>query len=138
MVTLSEPARAVVESDALGHLVTVNPDGSPQVSCVWVGLDGDELVFGSIGPRQKIHNIRRDPRVVVSLETDQANEMGLRQYLVVHGSARVEDGGAPDLLQRLARIYLGPTVRFPPMDDPPAGHVIRITPERVSGVGPWG
>lgn len=138
MVTLSEPARAVLESDALGHLVTLNPDGSPQVSCVWVGLDGDELVLASIGPRQKIHNIRRDPRVVVSFETDRANEMGLREHLVVHGSARVEEGGAPRLLQRLARTYLGPEARFPPMNDPPPGHVIRITPERVSGVGPWG
>ncbi|CAN5155510.1 PPOX class F420-dependent oxidoreductase [soil metagenome] len=138
MVTLSGAAREVIEGDALGHLVTVNADGSPQVSCVWVGVDGDELVCASLGPRRKIANIRRDPRVVVSFETARANEMGLRQYLVVHGGARVEEGGAPQLLQQLARTYLGPDVRFPPMDDPPPGHVIRITPERVSGVGPWG
>jgi hypothetical protein len=49
----------------------------------------------------------------------------------------VEEGGAPELLQRLARVYLGPDVKFPPMDDPPPGYVIRTTAERIGGVGPW-
>ena len=62
---------------------------------------------------------------------------GLKQYLVVHGRARIVEGGAPELLQRLARTYLGPDVRFPPMDDPPPGFVLRTTVERVGGVGPW-
>ena len=59
------------------------------------------------------------------------------QYFVVHGRARLVDGGAADLLQRLAYVYLGPDVKFPPMDDPPPGQVIRISVERVGGVGPW-
>ena len=62
---------------------------------------------------------------------------GLLQYLVVYGRARLEEGGAPELLQRLARVYLGPDVKFPPMDDPPPGHVMRIAVERVTGIGPW-
>ncbi|HEY7137089.1 MAG TPA: PPOX class F420-dependent oxidoreductase [Acidimicrobiia bacterium] len=137
MTTLPESARDLIASGALGHLVTVNADGSPQVSCVWVGLDGDELVVGSLGAREKLRNAERDDRVVVSFERDVTNDMGLREYLVVHGRARITDGGAPELLQRLAHTYIGPAVKFPPMDDPPAGHVLHIVAERFHGVGPW-
>ena len=135
---LPAEARALIESPALGHLVTLNADGSPQVSCVWVGLDGDELVSGHLSEKQqKLRNVRRNPRVVVSMEGTAMHPPGLKEYLVVHGTARIEPGGAADLLQRLAHVYLGPDVKFPPMDDPPEGFVMRITPERLRGVGPW-
>ena len=62
---------------------------------------------------------------------------GLREYVVVHGRATIEEGGAPELLQQLAHVHLGPDVKFPPMDDPPPGHLIRIAVERVGGIGPW-
>lgn len=137
MATLPQSARALLEGPALAHLVTLEPDGRPQVSIVWVGLDGDEIVSGHIPEHRKLRNIRRDPRVALSIEADSHNRMGLREYLVIHGSARVTEGGAPELLQRLAHVYLGPDVKFPPMDDPPPGYVTRITVERVSGVGPW-
>ena len=134
---LPPEARELIESEALAHMVTLNADGSPQVSCVWVGLEGDELVSGHLRDQQKLRNVRRDPRVVISLEGTETQPPGLKEYLVVHGTARLEPGGAPELLQRLARVYLGPGVRFPPMDDPPPGVVMRITPERLGGVGPW-
>jgi PPOX class probable F420-dependent enzyme len=134
---MGDEARALVESSALAHLVTLEPDGRPQMSCVWVGMDGDEIVFASLGPRRKLDNIARDPRVALSVEGSEFNAMGLKQYLVVHGTARIEEGGGPELLQRLARTYLGADVKFPPMDDPPPGVVVRIVPERLGGVGPW-
>ena len=137
MATLPPSARALVESDALAHLVTINSDGSPQVTCVWVGLEGDELASGHLFRQKKLDNIERDPRVALSLEGTKTNEIGLLEYLVVHGRARVEPGGAPELLQRLARVYIGPDVTFPPMPDPPPGFVIRISIERIGGVGPW-
>jgi len=131
-------ARELIESPALGHLVTLNPDGTPQVTCIWVGLDGDELVSGHLNDRQqKVRNVRRDPRVVLSIEGTAVHPPGLKEYLVVHGRARLEPGGAAELLQRLAHVYLGPDVKFPPMDDPPPGQIMRITPERLGGVGPW-
>lgn len=132
-----DEARAILESDALAHLVTINEDGSPQVSLVWVGLEDGELAFASLGPRRKLDNIRRDPRVVLSFEGTELDRLGLKQYLVVHGRARIEEGGGPELLQRLAHTYLGPEVKFPPMDDPPPGMVVRIAIERLGGVGPW-
>jgi PPOX class probable F420-dependent enzyme len=134
---MPEEARALVESSALAHLVTLESDGRPQISCVWVGMEGDDIVFSSLGPRRKLDNIARDPRVALSIEGDGFNQMGLKEYLIVHGTARVEEGGGPELLQRLAHTYLGADVKFPPMDDPPPGVVVHITPERLGGVGPW-
>jgi PPOX class probable F420-dependent enzyme len=137
VAALPESARAVVESDALAHLVTLNRDGSPQVTCVWVGLDGDEIVSAHLRQQQKLRNIQRDPRIALSIETPIVNPMGLREYLVVHGQARIQEGGAPELLQLLAHTYLGPDVKFPPMPDPPPGFVTRISVERIGGIGPW-
>jgi PPOX class probable F420-dependent enzyme len=134
---LPDSARELIESGALGHLVTVNADGSPQVTCVWVGVDDGELVSGHLGRWQKVKNVEREPRVVVSFEGTRMRPPGLKEYLVVHGRARVEEGGAPELLQRLAHVHLGPDVTFPPMPDPPPGYVLRIAPERLGGVGPW-
>lgn len=137
MSVLTDTVRAALTSGHLAHLVTLEPDGRPQVSIVWVGLDHDEIVSGHLGDRRKLENVRRDPRVALSMETGGTDPSGLARYLVVHGRARVTEGGAPELLQALATVYLGEGVRFPPMDDPPPGLVLHITPERVGGVGPW-
>lgn len=137
MSRLPDSARAVLESDALAHLVTVDRDGSPQVSVVWAGLDGDDVVTAHLREQQKLRNVRRDPRVAVTLETQVTNAMGLREYLVVHGRATVEEGGAPELLQELAHTYLGPDVVFPRIADPPPGFRLRIAVERIGGIGPW-
>jgi PPOX class probable F420-dependent enzyme len=138
VITLNDETRGALSAGHLAHLVTLNADGSPQVAIVWIGLDGDEIVSGHLSDaQQKLRNVRRDPRVSLSLVTGGRNANGLDHYLVIHGRARLEPGGAPELLQRLARVYLGPDVKFPPIDDPPPGFIMRITPERVSGVGPW-
>ncbi len=137
MVAIPESARSVLESSALGHLVTLEPDGRPQVSLVWVGLDGDEVVAAHLPEHRKIRNMRRDPRVALSIEAGTRNSIGLDEYVVIHGRARITEGGAPELLQDLARVYLGPDVKFPPMDDPPPGYITHITVERIGGVGPW-
>ncbi|HEX6506105.1 MAG TPA: PPOX class F420-dependent oxidoreductase [Chloroflexota bacterium] len=134
---LNDSVRKALTSGNLAHLVTLNPDGSPQVTIVWVGLEDGEIVCGHLGSRQKLKNVRQDPRVALSMETGGKNEIGLDNYLVVSGRARITEGGAPELLQRLAYTYIGPNVKFPPMDNPPPGYILRIVPERVSGVGPW-
>ncbi len=137
MTLLTDDVRAAITAGRLAHLTTLEPDGSPQVSLVWVGIEDDELVVGHLASGRKIRNLEADPRVAVSIETDRTNPMGLQEYLVIRGTARITPGGAPELLQRLAEVYLGPGVTFPPMDAPPPGNVIRITPTRVGGVGPW-
>jgi PPOX class probable F420-dependent enzyme len=137
MTSLPDSARTLLESTALAHLVTLNPDGSPQVTIVWVGLDGDEIVIGHLPEHRKIRNIRNDSRVALSVETSERNATGLNEYLVINGTARVTEGGAAELLQDLAHTYLGPEVRFPPMDNPPSGYITHISVDRISGVGPW-
>jgi PPOX class probable F420-dependent enzyme len=134
---LSPAVRRVLDGPHLAHLVTVNPDGSPQVTVVWVGLDGDEVVAAHLGTWKKVENIRRDPRVAVSIETGLPGPHGLDEYLVIYGTATVTEGGAPELLQQLAHTYIGPDVRFPPMEDPPPGFVTHIRVDRVAGNGEW-
>jgi PPOX class probable F420-dependent enzyme len=136
-MTLPDSARTLIESGALAHLVTVGSDGAPQVTCIWAGLDGDAIVTAHLSDQQKLRNVRRDPRVALSFEGTHVRPPGLKEYLVVHGRATIHEGGAPELLQRLAHVYLGPDVRFPPMDDPPPGHTMRIEIDRIGGVGPW-
>jgi len=111
--------------------------GSPQITVVWVGLEGDEIVIGHIPEHKKLRNIRRDPRVALSMQATTESSFGLIEYLVLYGRAQVVRGGSPELLQWLAHIYLGPDVKFPPMDHPPPGYVTRVEIERISGVGPW-
>ena len=96
MTSLPDSARAVLESPALAHLVTLNPDGSPQVSVVWVGLDGDEIVAGHLPEHRKVRNIRNDSRVALSIETDKRNAMGLNEYLVIYGTARITRAARPN------------------------------------------
>lgn len=137
-MALPGSAKELIRSGALGHLVTIGGGGAPQVTCVWVAVDGDDLLTAHLNPQQrKVANIRRDPRVTLSFEGSTIRPPGLREYLVVHGKATIEEGGAAELLQELAHVYLGPDVRFPPMDDPPPGVRLRIAVHRVGGTGPW-
>ncbi len=136
-IPIGGAVRTLLESDAVAHVVTLNQDGSPQVTAAWVGVDGHEIVFATIPDQRKLRNLRRDSRIALSIATTRVNDWGLLEYLVVYGTARVTEGGAPAMLQRLAHTYLGPDVVFPPMPNPPPGFVTRITPERFGGVGPW-
>ena len=137
MAALPDSVRKVLESPALAHLVTLNEDGSPHVTCVWVGLDGAEIVCGHVPYLRKLENINRDARVALSIEGAGKGELGLKDYLVIYGTARITDGGAPELLQELAHTYLGPETEFPPMPNPPPGYITHITVDRVAGAGPW-
>ncbi|MDN5858391.1 MAG: PPOX class F420-dependent oxidoreductase [Pseudonocardia sp.] len=137
MTTLPDSARALISSGALAHCVTLNADGSPQVSGVWIGLDGDELVMAHVPRNAKVRNLERDPRIVLSFAGPARNAIGMQDYLVVHGMATVVAGGAADLLRRLAKVYNGPDAEFPLPADAPPGWVVRIAVDRIGGHGPW-
>ncbi len=134
---LPASAKDVVRAGAYAHMATIDADGSPHVTVAWAGLDAEDIVIATLFDQRKLENIRRDPRVTLSFETDELNEWGLRKYLVVYGTARITEGGAAGKLQELAHVYLGPEVVFPAMPDPPAGFLTRVTPERLGGIGPW-
>jgi PPOX class probable F420-dependent enzyme len=136
-IPLPQAARALLESDAVAHVVTLDKDGGPHVTAAWVGLDGDEIIFATLPDQRKLRNLRRDPRIALSIPSTTINEWGLLEYLVVYGTARVTEGGAAETLQGLAHTYLGPDVVFPSVPNPPPGYVTRIAVERLGGVGPW-
>jgi PPOX class probable F420-dependent enzyme len=139
-VKLHPAARDLIGQGADATLVTLNPDGSPQISLVWVGLqstpDGDELVMGHLSEHKKVRNVRRDPRVALTIVAPEDPTAFMRPYLSIIGTARIVDGGAPELLVELAKTLAGPGIEFPPADAP-SGYVTRIRIDKVGGVGPW-
>ena len=135
VMILNGTVRQALTAGHLSHLVTLNNDGSPQVSIVWVGLDGDEIVCAHQNLYQKLRNIQRDARVALSIVTGGKTN-GLDNYLVINGRARVTEGGASELLNQLAQIYIAPGTTFAP-DGSPQGYITHITAESIHGIGPW-
>ena len=135
---IPESVRSFIATGPIAHVVTLAEDGAPHVSLAWVDVEGDEIIIATLFDQRKLRNLRRDPRIALSFTTGARNRMGLDEYLVVNGIARITEGGGPETLSRLAKTYIGPDAVFPPMPNPPPGFVTRITVERVSGVGPWG
>jgi PPOX class probable F420-dependent enzyme len=120
----------------MAHLSTINADGSPQVSVIWIGLDGDDLVSGHLGWYAKLRNIERDPRAVLSFDAPRAPGVFLNPYAVLRARATVQrSDGAWDLLNRLAKVYMSPDAEFPDQRRP--GYIVRYSVERIGGVGPW-
>jgi len=138
-MTLNEAARELIGNGADATLVTLNPDGSPQVSLVWVALrstpDGDELVTAHLAEHKKVRNVRRDPRVAVTIVTPGDVGKAQRPYIAIYGTAWIEEGGAPELLKTLAQTLSDPNV-FPPEGAPP-GYVTHIRIDKVGGTGSW-
>jgi PPOX class probable F420-dependent enzyme len=134
---ISAPLEALLGSDAVAHVWTRNPDGSPQISVVWVIARGDEVLFGTDGNSVKARNLAADPNLILSVEDTERNTRGFQRHVVIRGTARVESGPDPDLMDALAMKYLG--LRHHPLAlrDSPTAVVVRVTIDRISGVGPW-
>jgi PPOX class probable F420-dependent enzyme len=135
VLILNNKVRQALTAGHLAHLVTLNKDGSPHVSIVWVGLDGDEIVCAHLNFYQKLKNVQRDARVALSMVTGGKTD-GLDNYLVIDGRARITEGGAPELVNQLAQIYIAPGAVWAP-DGAPQGYITHITAERIHGIGPW-
>ena len=136
-MSLSPELRQLIESGPLTHLSTINADGSPQVSVVWVGLDGDDLLTAHMGRYLKVRNIERDPRVVLSFLAPPEPGVFLAHHAVLRAHAAIEGPteAAWELLDRLTRVYMSPEASFPAPRG--AGYLVRYTVEKVGGVGPW-
>ncbi|MEM8620040.1 MAG: TIGR03618 family F420-dependent PPOX class oxidoreductase [Actinomycetota bacterium] len=137
MVEFSTQADVLLGSDAVAHVWTNNADGTPQVSVVWVIAHGDEIVFGTDAASQKAKNLAHDDRVVMSIEDTERNERGFQRHLVIRGRATVEAGPDPALMDRLANKYLGLQRHPLALRDSPTSVVVRVSVDRISGVGPW-
>lgn len=137
MPMISATAQTVLGSDAVAHVWTTNPDGSPQVSVVWVIAHDDEILFGTDASSRKAKNLARDDRIVLSVEDEERNTRGYQRHLVIRGRARIEAGPDPALMDRLAEKYTGLRRHPLALRDSVTSVVVRVQIERLSGVGPW-
>jgi PPOX class probable F420-dependent enzyme len=136
MRDLPPELRELVGSGPLAHLSTINADGTPQVTVIWIGLDGDAIVSGHMRHHRKLENIDRDPRVVLSFDAPRDHAVLLNPYAVLRARATVQPSeGAWELLNRLAKTYMSPDTEFPAPKGP--GYIVRYEIERIGGVGPW-
>jgi PPOX class probable F420-dependent enzyme len=138
MPALSTELRDLIESGPMAHLSTINPDGSPQVTVIWVGLDGDELVSTHIRDNVKLRNIRRDPRVALSFDGRREPGLWINPYAIVYAQATVEPSDRIwDLMARHAKAYVSPDVELPVPEGAEPGFIVRYSITRIGGIGPW-
>jgi PPOX class probable F420-dependent enzyme len=126
-VTLNDKVRALVDGRNYAVLATVNPDGSPQTSPMWIDRDGDDVLFCTVAGRQKDRNLRRDPRVSITI-FDLADP---ESYAEIRGTATITEEDAFAFDDKLSWKYDGK-----PKDPDPAGFVrviVRVTPTKVTG-----
>ena len=132
MVAIPDEARALLQRKAYGHVVTRNSNDTPQVSMVWMDVDGDEVLFNTAEGRLKVTNLRRDPHVIISVQDTE----NAQQYLLVHGTATVTTEGANEQIDRLAKKYLDlDSYPWRQPDEPRL--IVRCTVDRIGGAGPW-
>src|SRR5689334_2256145 len=121
----------MLEDRAYGHVVTFNAQSKPEITMVWMDVEGDEVLFNTAEGRRKPDNIRRDPRVIVAVQ-DRNNP---QSFAVFHGKGRVTEANADVQIDKLAK-------RFPGLDKYPFRQpgekrlIVRIAVDRISGAGP--
>jgi len=136
MSALPPELRDLVDSGPLAHLSTINADGSPQVTVIWIERDGDDLLSGHMQWYAKLRNIERDPRVVLSFTAPRDPGTFLNPYAVLRAHATIEQGEhAWELLARLTKVYVSPDATFPAPRA--SGYLVRYRIDRIGGVGPW-
>jgi PPOX class probable F420-dependent enzyme len=136
MAVVTPVIREFLATGPLGHVATLNEDGTPHVTLAWVGVEDDGLIWASFFGRHKLKSLRRDPRITISFQANEHTGEGLHPYLVAKGTARITEGGAMPVLDRLAEAYIGPGAQFPNRNMPD-GFVIHVAVERFYGLGPW-
>jgi PPOX class probable F420-dependent enzyme len=130
-LSLNEAVRKLLDEPNHAVLGTVNRDGSPQTSVVWVTRDGDDVLISTAAGRRKDRNMRRDPRVSLSVWDSGDPET----YAEIRGLAAVTEDIGRELAVRLAEKYDGPGAGDEFLQLPPevVRVVVRITPQHVAG-----
>ncbi|MBW1604329.1 PPOX class F420-dependent oxidoreductase [Streptomyces sp. JJ66] len=130
---LSDQLKQVLDGKVFLTVATIQPDGRPQVSPVWVKRDGDDVLFSTTVGRQKEKNLRRDPRVSVVVQPATSPY----QYAEIRGTAELTTEGGQELIDELSMKYAGkPYADFNPASGQDAERVVvRVRPERVVGMG---
>ena len=128
---IPESLRKMLEDKAYGHVVTFNAKGNSAITMVWMDVDGDEVLFNTAEGRRKPDNIRRDPRVIVSVQDRNSPQ----SYAVFYGKARVTDAGADEHVDKMAKRFLG-VDKYPYRQPGEKRLIVRIAVDRISGMGP--
>ena len=117
------------EKRAFAHIATVMPDGSPQVSPVWVKLEGEYVIVNSARGRQKDRNMRRNAKVALSIQDPESPY----RYILIRGRvAEVAEDGADAVIDALAQKYLG-VDKYPHRRPGEVRVTYKIEPEHVTG-----
>jgi PPOX class probable F420-dependent enzyme len=130
-IKLPESARKLLQDKAYGHIVTTGSDGRPQVTMVWVDAEGDEVLFNTAEGRKKPQNLRRDGRVIISVQ-DRNNPQA---YLLVHGTATMTEAGADAHIDKLAKRFLG-VEKYPYRQPGEKRVLVRVAVDRLGGFAP--
>ena len=130
-VKIPQSLQKILADKAYGHVVTFNAQGKPELTMVWIDVEGDEVLFNTAEGRRKPGNIRRDPRVIVSVQ-DRNNPQA---YAVFHGKGRVTDAGADEHIDKLAKRFLGAD-KYPFRQPGEKRVVVRIAVDRIGGMAP--
>ena len=126
-VPLPETAKRLLDAPTFVTVSTVNPDGGPQATVVWVKREGDDVLFSTVRGRRKERNLARDPRISLSF-FDPENPYW---YTELRGAVTVTEDGGPELIQELSQKYNGVAYTHDGPDDTRV--VVRLTPEKIVG-----
>jgi PPOX class probable F420-dependent enzyme len=128
---IPEKYRDLFDKKAFAHLATMMPDGTPQVTPVWVDYDGTHVIVNSARGRQKDKNLRRSPNVSLSIQ-DPDNPY---RYLEIRGRvAEITENGADEHIDRMAKKYMG-VDRYPGHRPDEVRVIYKIEPQRTSSMG---
>lgn len=129
-VTLPDPLKTVLDSRAFAHLTTLDPDGTPQSSAMWIMRDGDNIVFNTAEGRRKWRNLQRDPRISISIsKQDEPYQNWSIQGNVI--DMRTSDG--VEVIDALARKYLDGVDKYPWLSPGQVRVTIVVAPTRIAG-----
>ena len=130
-IALPQSVKRILEDKAYGHVITFNASGKPQVTMVWVDVDGDEVLFNTAEGRLKPKNLRRDPRVIISVQ----DRNDPQSSMVFHGTASVTEAGADPHIDKLAKRFLGAD-KYPFRRPGEKRLIVRVKVDRIGGYGP--
>ncbi|MEK7371184.1 MAG: PPOX class F420-dependent oxidoreductase [candidate division NC10 bacterium] len=130
-IALPQSVKKILQDKAYGHVVTFNAEGKPQPTMVWMDVEGDEVLFNTAEGRLKPKNLRRDPRVIISVQ----DRNDPQSYMVFHGRASVTESGADEQIDTLAQRFLG-VDKYPFRRPGEKRLVVRVKVDRIGGYGP--
>ena len=132
MAAIPDEAKHLFENKDFAHVATLNADGSPQNSAVWIGLDGDLITFNTAEGRLKPKNLRRDGRVAISI----ADEENPYENVIIQGKVTdMTNDGADDDIDALAKRYLDAD-SYPFRQEGEERVIVKIEPEKVNHTNP--